>query len=100
MADNPLPLIVPPSIPASPDFPAVSEPEVPFGIPKDTPVGPQDPASRRPSRLLREGETAGTGVLSASLEAILQPRISLFWGSQAPTRNLLTAATTIASAPR
>jgi hypothetical protein len=31
------------------------------------------------------------------LEALLQPRISLFWGAQAPTRSLLTAATTIAA---
>jgi hypothetical protein len=32
-----------------------------------------------------------------ALEAILQPRISLFWGTQAPARPLLTAATTIAA---
>jgi len=32
-----------------------------------------------------------------ALEALLQPRISLFWGAQAPTRSLLTAATTIAA---
>jgi hypothetical protein len=32
-----------------------------------------------------------------ALEAILQPRLSLFWGTQAPTRSLLTAATTIAA---
>src|SRR3972149_10097313 len=31
------------------------------------------------------------------LGALLQPRISLFWGAQAPTRSLLTAATTIAA---
>jgi hypothetical protein len=59
MAENRLPLAVPPSIPASPDIPAVSEAE--------------------------------------GLEAILQPRLSLFWGTQAPTRSLLTAATTIAA---
>jgi hypothetical protein len=33
----------------------------------------------------------------ATLEALLQPRLSLFWGAQAPTRSLLTAATTIAA---
>jgi hypothetical protein len=36
-------------------------------------------------------------VRSAILESLLQPRISLFWGAQAPTRSLLTAATTIAA---
>ena len=34
---------------------------------------------------------------TATLEALLQPRLSLFWGAQAPTRSLLTAATTIAA---
>jgi hypothetical protein len=34
---------------------------------------------------------------AATLEALLQPRLSLFWGAQTPTRSLLTAATTIAA---
>jgi len=38
-----------------------------------------------------------SGAGAEILEALLQPRISLFWGAQAPTRSLLTAATTIAA---
>ena len=41
------------------------------------------------------GDLSGAG--AEILEALLQPRISLFWGAQAPTRSLLTAATTIAA---
>ena len=37
------------------------------------------------------------GMRSATLETLLQPRLSLFWGTQAPTRALLTAATTMAA---
>lgn len=44
-----------------------------------------------------DGSLSGTEVQRATLEALLQPRISLFWGAQAPTRSLLTAATTIAA---
>src|SRR3990170_2150339 len=41
------------------------------------------------------GDLSGAG--AEILEALLQPRISIFWGAQAPTRSLLTAATTIAA---
>jgi hypothetical protein len=37
------------------------------------------------------------GMQSATLETLLQPRLSLFWGTQSPTRALLTAATTMAA---
>lgn len=47
--------------------------------------------------LSNAGAEIPSGMRSAILEALLQPRISLFWGAQAPTRSLLTAATTIAA---
>jgi hypothetical protein len=46
---------------------------------------------------LNAGAEIPSGMRSAILEALLQPRISLFWGARAPTRSLLTAATTIAA---
>jgi len=61
------------------------------------------PSSFDPSRLPTSADGSfsdadiPSGMRSATLEALLQPRISLFWGAQAPTRSLLTAATTIAA---
>ena len=51
-----------------------------------------------PSRLPVSADSPDlSGAGAEILEALLQPRISLFWGAQAPTRSLLTAATTIAA---
>src|SRR3990170_5537855 len=55
------------------------------------------PASTDSPDLSGAGAEIPSGMRSAILEALLQPRISLFWGAQAPTRSLLTAATTIAA---
>ena len=49
-----------------------------------------------PDRAAHPGENL-SGAGAEILEALLQPRISLFWGAQTPTRSLLTAATTIAA---
>lgn len=38
-----------------------------------------------------------SGASPELLETLLQPRLSLFWGAQAPTRSLLTAATIVAA---
>jgi len=53
------------------------------------------PSPFDPSRLPASAD--GSFSDSEALEALLQPRISLFWGTQAPARPLLTAATTIAA---
>src|SRR3990172_4186939 len=56
-----------------------------------------DSASHPGGDLPGAGAKPPPGMRSAILEALLQPRISLFWGAQAPTRSLLTAAPTIAA---
>src|SRR3970040_2705354 len=69
---------------------------LPVGLP---PLGGESsPSPFAPSRLpaSRDGP-ALSGAGAKIREALLQPRISLFWGAQAPTRSLLTAATTIAA---
>jgi hypothetical protein len=53
------------------------------------------PSPFDPSRLPASAD--GSFSDSEALEALLQPRLSLFWGAQAPARPLLTAATTIAA---
>src|SRR3989304_3392067 len=56
------------------------------------------PSPFAPSRLPASAASPDLyGAGAEILEALLQPRISLFWGAQAPTRSLLTAATTIAA---
>ena len=56
------------------------------------------PSPFAPSRLPASTDSPDLyGAGAEILEALLQPRISLFWGAQAPTRSLLTAATTIAA---
>ncbi|MBF8255731.1 MAG: hypothetical protein HW375_638 [Anaerolineales bacterium] len=56
------------------------------------------PSPFAPSRLPASADSPDlSGAGAEILEALLQPRISLFWGAQAPTRSLLTAATTIAA---
>jgi hypothetical protein len=56
------------------------------------------PSPFAPSRISASTDSPDlSGAGAEILEALLQPRISLFWGAQAPTRSLLTAATTIAA---
>ena len=51
-----------------------------------------------PTRLPQPTQSPdGSGAGSVLPDNLLQPRLSLFWGTQAPTRALLTAAATIAA---
>jgi len=66
-------------------------------------VAERPPSPFNPSRLPASADDSFSdaevpyGMRSATLETLLQPRLSLFWGTQAPTRALLTAATTMAA---
>jgi len=74
---------------------SLPSPFAPSRIPAST--DSPDRAAHRASHPVGDpgGDLSGAG--AEILEALLQPRISLFWGAQAPTRSLLTAATTIAA---
>jgi len=72
----------------------MSDPFSPLPLPPAEDNPPGHPAGDLAGLPLRvpEGETT-----VPELAELLRPRLSLFWGSQAPTRSLLTAATTIAA---